>query len=357
MAVDYLTNEEIIRAARQTLDQAGWDYLVGGAESETSMRRNRAAFDKWAFVPRVLRDVSGVDPSTEFLGERMRIPVMLAPVGGMQRIHPEAAGAATKAAAEFGTLHTVSSVTEPGLEGTAEAAESPKFFQMYIQGDWAWIEEMVGRIKAAGYKAFVLTVDNARYSRRERPILGRTAPANLGPSMPGPGASVTWDLVDRIKNAVGMPIMVKGIATAADASIAIDHAVDVVWVSNHGGRQLDHSRGTLDMLPEIAEAVSGRAKIVLDGGIVRGSDAVKALALGADVVAIGKLQGWGLAAGGTEGVVRMLEILEDEILSVMALLGVNSIDELGQEYVERADPVTPAHEMSAWVNLPEGRIM
>ena len=357
MAVDYLTNEEVVRAARRALDQAGWDYLVGGAESETSMRRNRAAFDKWAFVPRVLRDVSGVDPSTEFLGERMRVPVMLAPMGGMERIHPKAAGAAAEAAAEFGTLHTVSSVTEPGLEGTAAAADGPKFFQMYIQGDWAWIEDMLGRIKEAGYKAFVLTVDNARYSRRERPILARTAPANLGPSLPGMGASVTWDLMDRIKAAVGMPIMVKGIAAAADAAIAVDHGVDVVWVSNHGGRQLDHSRGTLDMLPEIAEAVGGRAKIVMDGGIVRGSDAVKALALGADVVAIGKLQGWGLAAAGAEGVVRTLEIMEDEILSVLALLGVNSVGELGPEYVERADPVTPAHEMSAWVNLPGERLL
>ena len=357
MPVDYLTNEEIVRAARRALDQAGWDYLVGGAESETSMRRNRAAFDKWAFVPRVLRDVSGVDPSIEFLGERMRIPVMLAPMGGMQRIHLEAAGPAAKAAAEFGTLQTVSSVTEPGLEGTAEAADGPKFFQMYIQGDWPWIEDMVARVKAAGYRAFVLTVDNARYSRRERPIVGRTAPANLGPSMPGPGASVTWDLVDRIRDAVGMPIMVKGIAAAADARIAVDHGVDAVWVSNHGGRQLDHSRGTLDMLPEIAEAVAGRAAIVLDGGVVRGSDAVKAFALGADVVAIGKLQGWGLAAGGADGLVRTLEIMEDEILSVLALLGVNTVAELGPEYVERADPVTPPHEMSAWINLPGERLL
>ena len=187
----------------------------------------------------------------------MRIPVMLAPVEGMQRIHPEAAGAAAKAAAAFGTVQTVSSVSDPGMEETAEASDGVKFFQMYIQGDWAWIEEMVARIKKAGYKAFVLTVDNARYSRRERPIVGRTALANLGPSMPGPGASVTWDLMDRIKDLVDMPIMVKGIATAADAAIAVDHGVDVVWVSNHGGRQLDHGRGTLDMLPGIVEAIGG----------------------------------------------------------------------------------------------------
>ncbi len=357
MPVDFLTNEEVVLAARRALDQAGWDYLVGGAESETTMRRNRAAFDKWAFLPRVLVDVSGVDPSTEFLGEKMRIPVMLAPVGGLQRIHPEAAGVVAKAAEEFGTLQTVSSVTDPGMEETAEASAGIKFFQMYIQGEWAWIEEMAARIKTAGYKAFVLTVDNARYSRRERPIVGRTALANLGPSMPGPGASVTWELMDRIKDLVDMPIMVKGIATAADAAIAVDHGVDVVWVSNHGGRQLDHGRGTLDMLPGIVDTIGGKARIVLDGGIVRGRDVVKALALGADVVAIGKLQGWGLAAGGTEGVVRTLEILEDEILSAMALLGVNSIGELSRDYVERADPVAAPHEMSARVNLPGERLL
>jgi glycolate oxidase len=357
MPVDFQTNEEMVRAARRALDQAGWDYLVGGAESETTMRRNRAAFDKWAFLPRVLVDVSGVDPATEFLGEKIRIPVMLAPVAGMQRIHPEAAGAVAEAAAEFGTLQTVSSLTDPGMEETAEASDGVKFFQMYIQGDWAWIKEMVARIKKAGYKAFVLTVDNARYSRRERPIVGRTALANLGPSMPGPGASVTWDLMDRIKDLVDMPIMVKGIATAADAAIAVEHGVDVVWVSNHGGRQLDHGRGTLDMLPGIVEAIGGKARIVLDGGVVRGSDVVKALALGANVVAIGKLQGWGLAAAGAEGVVRTLEILEDEILSAMALLGVNSIGELSRDYLERADPVAAPHEMSAWVNLPGERLL
>ena len=354
---EYLTNEEIVRAARANLRQSGWDYLVGGSESETTLRRNRSAFDRWAFRPRVLVDVSRVDPSTMFLGEKMRIPVMLAPVGGLQQIHPEGAGASTKAAAQFGTLHTVSSVTEPGLEGTAAAADNVKYFQMYVQGDWAWIEEMAARIKNAGYKAFVLTVDNARYSRRERPILGRTAPANLGPQQPGPGASMTWAMMDRIKALMGMPFMLKGIATAEDATLAVDHGVDVVWVSNHGGRQLDHGVGTLEMLPEIVDAVAGRASIVLDGGVVRGSDVVKALALGADAVAIGKLQGWALAADGTAGVVRALEILEDEILSAMALLGVNDVKKLSRSYLRPAEPVTPPHEMSAWPNIPGGRLL
>ena len=216
---------------------------------------------------------------------------------------------------------------------------------------------MAVRIKTAGYHAFVLTVDNARYSRRERPIVGRSTPANLSVQRPSPGASVTWELMDRIRDLMGLPFAVKGIATAEDATIAVDHGVEIIWVSNHGGRQLDHGLGSLDTLPDIARAVDGRAKIVLDGGIVRGSDVVKALALGADCVAIGKLQGWGLAGGGADGVLRALEILEDETLSAMALVGVSRPDQLDGSYVAPAPPVTPAHEMSAWVNMPTDRLM
>ncbi len=357
MSVDFLSNEETIQSARKNLDQAGWDYLVGGSESETTMRRNRAAFDRIAFRPRVLRNVSQMDPSIEFLGHKMRIPVMLAPVGGMQRLHAEAAGASAKAAAAFGTIQTVSSVTEPGLEGTMEAADGPKLFQMYIQGDWEWIEGMATRIKAAGYHAFVLTVDNARYSRRERPIVGRSTPSNLSVQRPSPGSAVTWELAERIRDLMGLPFAIKGIATAEDAEEAVERGFDIIWISNHGGRQLDHSLGSLDTLPEVVKAVNGRAKVVVDGGIVRGSDAVKALALGADCVAIGKLQGWGLAAGGADGVQRALEIMEDEMLSTMALLGATRPDELNESHVTPAYPVTAPHEMSAWVNMPVGRIL
>ena len=154
-----------------------------------------------------------------------------------------------------------------------------------------------------------------------------------------------------------MPFMAKGIATAEDAALAVEHGVDVIWVSNHGGRQLDHGLGTLDMLPEIVDAADGKADIVVDGGIQRGSDVVKALALGAKAVAIGKLQGWGLAAAGQDGVTRVLEILEDELISAMGLLGVTSIDQLGSDYIRRAEAVTQPHEMSAWVNMPGDRLL
>ena len=357
MTSQFLSNEEIVLRARKNLPQGAWDYLVGASESETTMRRNRLAFDRLAFRPRILNDVSKVDTSTTFLGSGLRIPALLAPIGSLQVFNPEGGAASTRAAAEFGITHVVSSVTEPSLEAISAAAARPKVFQLYIHGDWGWIEEMVGRIKDAGYIGLCITVDTAHYSRRERPMLTRwTPPTRRRAYDPAHSASVTWDTVDRIKSLAGLPFMLKGIATAEDAKIAVEHGVDVVWVSNHGGRQLDYGQGTMDMLGEVVEAVGGRADIVLDGGVQRGADILKAVALGARAVALGKLQGWGLAADGQAGIVRMLEILEDEIIVAMALLGVTSIDRLGPEYVCEAEAVTAPHEMSAWTNMPGDRI-
>ncbi len=358
MSLDLLTNEEVVRLARRNLIQGAWDYLVGASESETTMRRNRLAFDRIAFRPRVLVDVSHVDSSTTFLGHKLRIPVILAPIGSLQTFTSEGGAASSKAAAEFGTMHVVSSVTEPSLEEIAASAPNPKVFQLYIRGDWGWVEDMIGRAKNAGYEGLCITVDTAHYSRRERPLLGRWAPpTRRGQIDRSYGAAVTWESVDRIKNLAGLPFMLKGIATAEDAKLAVEHGVDVVWVSNHGGRQLDHGLGTMDTLPEIVEAADGKADIVLDGGVLRGSDVVKAVACGARAVAIGKLQGWGLGAAGKDGLVRVLEILEDEIVIAMALMGVTCIDQLGPSCVCKAEPVTMPHEMSAWINMPGQRIL
>ena len=159
-----------------------------------------------------------------------------------------------------------------------------------------------------------------------------------------------------IKEMAGLPFLLKGVQTAEDAAIAVEHGVDVIWASNHGGRQGDHGLGTLDTLPEIVQAVDGKARVIMDGGVQRGSDILKAVALGADAVALGRMQGYGLAAGGKDGVVRMLEILEDELICEMALTGVTSFSELTPNHICKADPVTPPHEMSSWVNLPGGRI-
>lgn len=370
MTQDFVTNQEVIQAAHRNMDAGAWDYLSGGSESETTLRRNRLAFDRLAFRPRILVDVSDIDTTSTFLGHAMRIPVILAPVGSQQVFTPEGGAAATKAAAEFGVLDVVSSVTEPSLEDIAAAADNPKVFQLYLTGDWAWTEEMIARIKTAGYEGLCITVDTARPSRRDRTILSRWSPrANFqatttrtsyqvsGGRTGGNASTVTWEMIDRIKNLAGLPFMLKGIATPEDAKLAVEHGVDVVWVSNHGGRQLDHGLGTMEMLEEIVDAVAGRAEIVLDGGIQRGSDVLKAIALGANATATGKLQSWGLGAAGTPGLVRALEILEDELIVAMSLLGVTSLGDATSSYVTKTDAVTQAHEMSAWVNMPESRIL
>ncbi|MGE3855981.1 MAG: alpha-hydroxy acid oxidase [Dehalococcoidia bacterium] len=357
MALDVVSNEEIIQEARRRLPQGPWDYLVGGSESETTLRRNRQAFDRIAFRPRILVDVSHVDASTTFMGHQLRIPAILAPIGGMQALHPGGAAEGAKAAEQFGIVQTVSSVTEPALEVTAAAGKGPKIFQLYVNGDMDWTREILGRAKAAGYAALALTVDVAHYSRRERPMLTRYARA----ASPTTGdrdfrSRLTWDTMDLIREIGGLPFLLKGVQTAEDAEIAVQHGVDAIWVSNHGGRQIDHGLGALDTLPEIVEAVQGRASIVVDGGVQRGGDILKAVALGADAVALGRLQGWGLAAAGAEGIVRMLEILEDELICAMALTGLTGLDQITPRTVCRAEPVMPAHEMSSWVNMPVDRI-
>jgi glycolate oxidase len=321
------------------------------------MRRNRLGFDSLGLRPRVLVDVSKVDTSTTFLGQKLRIPVMMAPIGSLQTITPEGGVAVAKAAAEFGTMNFVSSVTQPSLEEIAASTNHPKIFQLYIRGDLNWCAEIVGRVKKAGYMALCLTVDTAHYSRRERPLLNRWQPPSRRTET---GriyqAMLTWEMADAIKKIAGMPLIIKGIATAEDAKIAAERGVDVIYVSNHGGRQLDQGRGTIDTLPEIVEAAGGKADIVLDGGVTRGTDIVKALALGAKAVTIGKLQGWGLGAGGKDGLVRVLELLEEELTIDMALLGVTRVNQITANYVCKAPPATFAHEMSAFTHIPGGQL-
>ena len=358
MSLDFVSNEEILQEARRRLEQGAWDYLVGGSASETTLRRNRLAFDRLAFRPRILVDVSHIDPSTTFMGQKLRLPAILAPIGSLQVFDPGAAVASTTAATEFGIMHAVSSVTEPALEETAAATSTPKIFQLYVHGDMKWTEDIIGRVKKAGYTALALTVDVAHYSRRERPMMTRyRPPTRRVPPDRKYQASLTWETMDIIKEMAGLPFMLKGVQTAEDAEIAVQHGVDVIWVSNHGGRQIDHGLGSMETLPEIVQVVNGRARIIVDGGVQRGSDILKAVALGAGVVALGRLQGWGLAAGGKEGIIRMLEILEDELICEMGLTGVTSIDQVNSKYVCKAEAVTPPHEMSGWVNMPVGRIL
>jgi len=357
MSIDFVTNQEIILAARRNLTQDIWDYLSGGAESETTMRRNRMALDSLALRPRVCVDVSKIDTSTTFLGQTLRIPVMMAPIGSLQTITPEGGVAVAKAAAEFGTMNFVSSVTQPSLEEIAASTRHPKIFQLYIRGGLDWCEEIIERVKKAGYAALCLTVDTAHYSRRERQMMNRWLPPNKRTETSRHfQAMLTWEMMDAIKKMAGLPFILKGVATAEDAKIALDHGVNVIYISNHGGRQLDHGRGTMDILPEIVEAVRGNADIILDGSILRGTDVLKALALGCKAVTIGKLQGWGLGAGGQAGLVRVLELLEEELIIDMGLLGVTRVDQISAKFVCKAPPVCVPNEMSAFPHLPGGQV-
>lgn len=341
---------ELIRRARANLNQNSWDYIVGAAETETTMRRNRMALDEIAFRPRVLCNVVEVDASVEQFGRRMRLPVVIAPVGALELFEPGAAASVARAAGTFGAAHMLSSVSEPGLEKTAEAApDALRMYQLYVRGGDAFVEDVVSRAVASNYAAFCLTVDTAHYSRRERDIAKRYVRASRVRATGGDfQKGLEWRTVKLIKDKFKIPLVIKGIATAEDAQIAVDHGVDWIYVSNHGGRQLDHGRGAMHVLPEIAGAVKGRAKIMVDGGFCRGSDIVKAIAMGADLVGIGRLQCWALAAKGEEGVRRMLELLEDEVLRCLGLLGLRNFGELDKSYLHQAAPTNLPHVFSAF---------
>ncbi len=346
---EFLTLHELVRTAKINLSANIWDYLVGGADSETTVKRNRQALDSLALRPRVLRDVSRIDCTGTLLGRALRLPLLLAPVGSLESFAPGGAATAATAAGAFGVPIMVSSVTEPGLEATARAADGPKIFQLYVRGDDAWTDDFGRRARDAGYDAFCFTVDTAVYSRRERDIAKRFAkPWRQRAAGQFFQAGLSWDHVKRFKDKHDLPLILKGIATAEDADLACAHGVAAVYVSNHGGRQLDHGRGTLDILPEVVQAVGGRAEVIVDGGFSRGTDVLKAMALGAQAVAVGRLYCYGLAAAGEAGVMRVLELLETEIATSLGLLGATRIGALDRSYLHPATPVTAPHVLSAF---------
>jgi len=351
----YQTLHEIVKAAKQNLAPGPWDYLIGGAESETTLRRNRQALDSLAFRPRVLRDVSRIDCTSTLLGRRVRIPVMLAPIGSIESFDPGGGASSAKASAEFGIPQMLSSVCNPGLEAVAKAADNFRIFQLYVRGDDAWVDDHVTRALDHGYAAFCLTVDTACYSRRERDLAKRfVKPWRVRASGFDYQAGLTWDHVKRFKDTHDIPLALKGIATAEDAALALDHGVDVVYVSNHGGRQLDHGRGSMDALPEVVDVVGGRATVIVDGSFLRGTDVVKAIAAGAHAVGVGRLECLGLAAAGVPGLVRALELLEEEIRICLGLLGAPNLAALDRSYLHAAAPVGLPHATSAFPLLEEG---
>ncbi len=354
MANEFETIQDIVLKARQELSAHQWDHTAGGTESETTLMRNRQALDSLAFRPRVLRNVSRIDTSTTVLGKEMRIPVFFAPIGGLEGLCSGGTIFSMSAAAEFGVMTFMSSVCGMELEAVAGEAADSMVFQLYIQGDSAWVDEYLERIAKSGCRAFCLTVDIAYYSRRERDLFNRFSPAGRERG-DREGfrhqAAITWDFIDRIRARLDIPVIVKGIATAEDARLAVEHGVDAVYVSNHGGRQLDHGQGAIEFLPEIVEAVEGRAEVLVDGGFMRGTDILKAVALGARAVGLGKLLVWALAAGGETGVRRMLEILETEISISMGLLGVTGLDQLDPSYLCPTTPVKFPGDLSPFPSV------
>jgi isopentenyl diphosphate isomerase/L-lactate dehydrogenase-like FMN-dependent dehydrogenase len=344
---------EFVKVARQNLDRNNWDYLIGASESEATLARNRLALDTIGFRPRVLRDVSNVDCSRELFGKKLRIPVLCAPVGSLQNFEPGGGATVAAATTEFGNGMILSSVSDPGLEKTAEAAGNGfKIYQLYVRGDEKWVDEQVARAIEKRYDAFAFTVDTDSYSRRERDIAKRHERRRVRVDDARIyQARFNWKDIERIRRKFDIPLILKGIATAEDARIAVDHGVHCVYVSNHGGRQLDQGVGSVEVLPEVVEAVGGRARVMVDGSITRGTDVVKAIILGADAVAVGRLYVYGLAAAGREGVVRLFEILEDEIRICLSLLGVNNYGELDRSYIRKAPQVVTPHVHSPFPHL------
>ena len=354
---EFRTLHEMVRLARENLAPEYWDYLIGGADTETSVRRNRYGLDSWVFRPRILNDVSRVETATEVLGVPLRIPVLLPPIGSLQVFEEGGGETAALAAAEFGVLQVLSSVCLPDFETVAERVPGPRIYQLYLLGDQDWMDAIIGRAMTAGYSGFCLTADTQTYSRRERDIARGFVPPS-GTRVENPDhsgqARMSWETVAHIKSEFDIPLVIKGVNVGEDARRCVEMGVDVVWVSNHGGRQLDHTRACIDALPEVVQAVDDRVPVIVDGGFLRGADVVKGLCLGADAVAMGRLQGLAMAAGGKEGLIRALELVEQEIRISMALLGVSTLDGLDPSYLERGEPLTPPGVLSAFPLLDEG---
>ena len=348
VAANFVSLQEIVATARRNLPQDLWDHLSGGADSETTLLRNRQALDSLALRQRVLVDVRNIDLTTTLLGRKLASPVFLAPVGGFVGFaHPQGVCNVTRAAVAHGTTAFVSTAAKPGLEAAAQSVKEPLIFQLYVRADRKWVEDILDRAKAAGYRALCVCVDRNYYGRRERDIVSR-ASVREGFGDPSYQMALSWSDVGWMKERMGGPLILKGIATAEDARLAVEHGADAVYVSNHGGRQLDHAQATIEALPEVVNAVSGRAEVYWDGGVQRGTDVVKAICLGARAVGVGKMLGWSLAAAGEAGLKRMLELMDVEIRTAMGLMGVTSLAQLNPTWVRPATPVRPASQTNTY---------
>jgi len=325
--------------AQAKMNPAFWDFYQGGSDDEVTLRANRTAFERIRLRPRVLVDVSAgaLNMRTTVLGTPVSMPILVAPTALHRMAHPEGECATAQGAGMANTLMIASTTATRSIEEIAQAASGPLWFQLYVYPSFQVAEKLVRRAEAAGYRAIVLTVDLPYLGNREK---DRHNNVTIPPEpfyeanfvdveeKGQPWVPLTWESLSWLRSITSLPILVKGILTAEDAVLAVEHGVTGIIVSNHGGRQLDTALASIDALPEIVEAVTGRCEVYIDGGIRRGTDILKALALGARAVLVGRPILWGLAANGAQGVFQVLEILRKELELSMALAGRPTLDSI-----------------------------
>jgi isopentenyl diphosphate isomerase/L-lactate dehydrogenase-like FMN-dependent dehydrogenase len=324
--------------ARERLDETAWEYFRGGAGDETTLRENRTALEHWKLQPRVLVDVAAVDPSTTVLGTPVSAPILVAPVALQKLAHPEGEAATARAAATAGTIMVLSTSATMRPGAVADAAPgAPRWFQVYVLRDRGVTKSLIDEACAHGYSALVLTVDAPILGRREGAVrVGFHVPDELevaGDIFGGLDPSVSWRDLEWLAGH-GLPVVLKGVLSAEDARLGVEHGAAAVVVSNHGGRQLDGVPASIDALPRVVEAIAGRAEVLLDSGVRRGVDVLRALALGARAVLVGRPVIFGLAAAGEEGAQHVLQLLREEVELGLRLLGCTSPAEVAREHVE-----------------------
>jgi 4-hydroxymandelate oxidase len=347
-----ITVADYERAAEERVPPEVWCYFAGGTEDEVTLRANREAFSRWRFRPRVLVDVAEVTTETELLGTRVSMPILAAPTAMHRLLDPEGELATARACARADTIMCVSTITTRSHAEIREAApDAPRWQQVYILADRGRTEANLDEAAGCGYSALVLTVDTPYWARRERDVrLGFRIPPDLplpycandesarasGIAFVPVSPSVSWDAIEWLAGRSDLPVLVKGVLTGEDARLAAEHGAAGIIVSNHGGRQLDGAPASLDVLPEVVDAVGARVPVLMDGGVRRGTDVLKALALGAQAVLVGRPVLYGLAVGGEPGVARVLELLRDELARGLALLGCTRPDEVSRTHVRPA---------------------
>ncbi|GBG75082.1 Glycolate oxidase (GOX)-like protein [Chara braunii] len=343
--------------AKEKLPKMVYDYYASGAEDQWSLQENRKAFERIRFRPRVLIDVSKMDMSTTVLGYKISMPIMVAPTAMQRMAHPEGELATARAASAAGTAMTLSSWATASVEEVASVGPGLRFFQLYVYKDRSVVEQLIRRAERAGFKAIALTVDTPRLGRREADIknrfvlppglslknfeglnlgtMSKTQDSGLASYVAGQiDRTLSWKDVKWVQSMTTMHVLVKGVITAEDARMAVEAGARGIIVSNHGARQLDYVPGTIDALEEVVEAVGGKIPVFLDGGIRRGTDVLKALALGAAGVFVGRPVPFALATDGEAGVKKLLDILRDEFELAMALAGCTTISEIKRCHVQ-----------------------